>query len=1542
MNSLDEAKLRSQMFIKVLFFSAWLVSPAVILACVFSLQWLAWGAVIAFGLHGFTPYALPLFVLGPFLVLYLAASMSRLVEVEMKLIEEVGESRALWFKPGEGFEYRGDSVVKRGASALVLSGWDLTGPSLVALANMAGLPETAKQKAAEGILVVASLLWCRVIRLIDSWLKSKWVWAFYWSMVIVYAYRLAKTTMRLIGKIFWVWMAVTWVLLFVPNATYARLAWGTLKWVWAATQRSSNGGWLFGEWLMWRFTALTVDLVLFLDGLNFAVKSRHSAALSRQGKTIAAEARVAILRSVKFITDVALPEFIRRRLSWKVNMRELEASRHIMEELGWPINVSPAPVQPVPAGGEKWNDWLVGGSDFASGIRRWQLYVEDSLDELRATAAVYQRTEAYQSESNELEATSRYFQNKEVSGMPTDVDAVWEVIGEIFRHSRLTTFNTIISLWNKRYALGFWMAKENKKGKRSRKSFITEIGYSRFKALWARTFHRASQMLPVSHISVKGEPLPEKKWKNGLVRSIVGSSISQYILSTIFSHGPNHAFAWDTTPIKVGMPLNGYWMSRLFQRHARYGFHIEGDFTAFDSTLCGPVIDMIRAIRKRGYAFHKDRVRIAELIDINYDQVEKQVLGFTSTGNLYSKGTGLSTGHASTSMDNSIACVTFYLMAWKSLTGKTAREFLHYNELSCFGDDHILSVAHDRPRVWTAKNIREVMSKWGVTNNVEVKPLSEVAFLSKRCRRATPRDRREAEACGVRGIQQIVWHDRTKLLGKLTAPLKMNNPTYRVTRLLSYLTLTAHHPDIYEGICKAFKQPLLAKALKASGKDVPSYESVMRAWYNPSPGSAVKDPDPEDVFVNDGAVLTYGTPTLFDHFLEAFSQVPDLLNPVNFNFGIMRGMQARLAPSLAWVADLIATQNGAVTPGMLSAMAKPTPYSCFDFNIIGNMSSGVNPSTLLVRHWLYTWYCFRFKPGRLSSWADFYVRKVANWQFMLNGAVQRDLPRPELAIDRIVVAALLALIWVPDLIPQVMKLRLPDLGMWFELLINRILSMIWSNVPVNFGELNHTLDKGACYPLLVSAPTGTGKSTQLVYYLSTATRATHTRVVVLEPRSMLVRGLVPFTRSFLGLNCSGSTTGLDLDPTARVWYMTPQAFFGQLVRMRRDFLYVVDEAHLNEPAVVAARSLLTTIGLDVVLLTATPTDALKAIARVEIDIPIAKLWDVSVRNFRLDSHEPVKEYIRNVQSAIHSFPPYVKVAVMVDTPAQAESLRLQAPRRSQAITGRSLDNVDPDASFYFCTSVIDVGVTIPDIDFLLMPSWKYAGENKRWALSQQDKKQRMGRVGRTKNGQVWFYEASDPFPSEPIRIRLTAEEWRPLVATGFPVPVLNRLDKHALAEVLHLDDTNISDEDWQSVVRGSAIFLSNMAPMISTAIHAVETGNDLGQPVSLHPTDMGRFSSSFIQDLESSSALAIRATAAVVKKGMGMTPEPDEAGALIQLNSVAGPTIKVANLAFALSSDLASGFSDMLNPKNAVAQSLDAVRESAKIIALLNEVSQMS
>nr|QDH87553.1 MAG: RNA-dependent RNA polymerase [Fusariviridae sp.] len=1325
---------------------------------------------------------------------------------ELRLIEEFGPSQALWVD--RDFSLFSVLPVRHIVTTLELGNVVDEQNLLLKFSEYMGVAESDLD-----LYHVASIAWSKFIVTVDHVVNSS---PYAWQLALIFVMVRFLDYVKMSLSFFWhigrFYALSVWVIVVSTPSQFWLLAHFLIQFLNLFGNIFSPTFWAY---IKWTLTLWSVHLANYLVEAEFVSRKwawKEGFSTVRPQASVVSSLSSFMARLSIVISDMGLPSYIRGGPG-TFDKGTIEDTLDMMKSLGWPINVELQ--EPSDFGKNAgYAEWLVTGTTWAQGIHRRQMQVDELLDPLRVKAIEFRNTVTYASKENEIRSLARYFKSPRYDFPTLELDDVWFLVGDIFRHSRLTPFNYIIKMWEKKYALGSFMVDPKRPWKKySRKDFIASIGYAKFKDLWRRTFEVAPLLTPVSHVSIKGEALPPRKWMEDKVRTVIGSPLGQYIMSTIWNFQPNHNFKWRETPIKVGMPLNGFWMSRTFEAHNRCQEHFAGDMSDFDSTLTGETKRLIKEVRKRGFESHKDRDRIALLIDINYHQVERQLLHTTSTGDIYDDGTGLTTGHSSTSMDNSIATVVLYLMAWKRLTGLSAREFKFYNELSCFGDDHVLSYLSTKPAAWSFGNIQHVMKTFGIDMRLEASgKLSNIPFLSKTVRVPNLRDMADFVSAKLGSYRPAfaVVHDRERLLGKLTAPIKTMDPVYRYKRMLSYLSLTAHHPDIYKQLHKILTtMTSMKRAQRTTGLPVPSYQKVISDWYKPDAKFVLNDIDQDfEDLKGENLLVSYGNVSLFDSLVGGLALIPDLVNPAIFNFGHVRAFQAQTSRLSSWPMDLLSIQNEAFGPADLRLLLRKTCYDFLDPSIYVQMASATNVTSLLVRHWLFCWYVQRFRSARSYGFLSGVLNKLSSFAFLLNAKVHLETRAGWTVFIDILVVALLGFIKVPPVLEFMSALWVPNVSMWLDRLWYSIYARFWTSLPPNYNDVGVFLDELASKgtQFVLSAPTGTGKTTAFIQHLLLREGSKYDKIIVIEPRSAIIKTVVPYVTSIMGLPASGCTTGVTLEPSAKIWYVTAQEWLLHPSWHSLNALIVMDECHVNEPAYMLVTEELLAQKLKVIYASATPPAHLATLPTIVLNT--AKIWKVHRVTYNrpeiVGVYECLKDYNKQVVDLITVTPRVSTILVFVSTVGEALDLTTKIPRKCVILSAHSgVDHLE-EAEVILATSVADVGITLPHVDTVISSDIGFTVSNtlaetkkRHFKLSASALTQRAGRTGRTNNGTFHLYSYPSSgldFSTETLSSTTACTE---LLTSGIPMLYLEKYCKGALMELIGVADR---DEKYQKGV----------------------------------------------------------------------------------------------------------------------------------------------
>ncbi|QJT73723.1 RNA-dependent RNA polymerase [Botrytis cinerea fusarivirus 7] len=1133
------------------------------------------------------------------------------------------------------------------------------------------------------------------------------------------------------------------------------------------------------------------------------------------------------LEVTRKVNEVNVPGFIRKFPSY-VNRLDVQSTIDILKDLGYPVGGSKVETPNLNVASGQYNDWIQSGTNFITGLHALKTYDFVEFNKFKRDVQEYRRSDSYVNIHNELESVSRYFNNKTVS-IPKEekvVDEVWELVKTIYEDSRITPIRSIYKKWKKNYNVGPFApsAKTRKDGglKKMRRTedIARHKNLTSYLNYWTRLYQNFPALSMISSAFYKSEALPEKKWKKDKVRTPIGSMLPQYLWQMVWSYEPNHRFKPNETPVQIGLPLTGFHLSKLFERHSKMNLHYAGDCSEFDSTITKNVQNIIKSVRKKGFSRHRQFDMICEMIDINYDRLNESMIITPTTGNVYRKGTGLTTGHASTSSDNSLALVSLYMAAWVNLTGLSAHEFKNFNELSCYGDDNLFSIAEGAPKVWTFDNIRNILKDWGVTMNNEVPDvdphdLTKLPFLSKFCRLSTVVEQAYfKEKLNMNAPKYVVYHNPDALMGKMRAPVLNRDPRYKITRVMSYLELCAHNEKAYY-VGREVIEILLKKYpdLQYMRSRLYSYDQVMERFYSSS--TSVRDPDERDFEDFDpNEIVEYGSMTMLDYVFNYLSVVPDVLNPSIKNVGFGRTAQRALGPLMTWPKELLIKSNRVYSEGHLTALMKS---SCYDFIEDRSLtSSTLTTTSLLVRHWLFLYFKIDSEKYNPLAWFDWMLMKLAALQFIINGKVQTKYKNYSFPVWNLLLVGLLNIIVVPDiqfvmssenidvsLGQSIVNFSIPDLSYWIGKIYNLFVNMIWDQVPPNFKNLQY-LERPEHHGKthLVIAGTGTGKSTTMILYLQNAIGPLFKKIIVIEPRSKVVKGLVQYTKT-IGVEASGLTSGMKLDEREKVWYMTAQELILNPQWLNKENLFVLDECHIDELPYQVVKSMLTnTPGLTVIFATATPDQKEKDLSFTTTAIELPKIYNTETKSYNMD--KPIKvgpltwrnKYLGIVSEIMSQYRTPEKFLIFVNDKSDLEIF-------SKIIKGKGIflssetEEVDlsDDCDFVVTTAVCDVAITIPGVTVVITPNfvrsvnYESDGSTKPifTRIPPSTLRQRMGRTGRTNNGDAFVINFEGDFILD--KITTTNEglitDW---LASGLDINILGKY----MPRVFNCFETNLT------------------------------------------------------------------------------------------------------------------------------------------------------
>jgi hypothetical protein len=885
-------------------------------------------------------------------------------------------------------------------------------------------------------------------------------------------------------------------------------------------------------------------------------------------------------------------------------------------------------------------------------------------------------------------------------------------------------------------------------------------------------------------------------------------------------------------------------------------------------------------IRKIGFKNHIDRDRIYQLIDLSYEILITQPLGFKEFGDLAVKAQGATTGHSATTPDNTTALLACYMLAWVDCTGLRARDFFIYNTLANFGDDHVLG--WDAVFGWTPQRAAASMAKFGITMRDEAPgqtslptvsgPMPEgvkdyrdakFSFLSKKPLPMSADVRSELASAGVDiPLSFATCHDKTRLIGKIKGQeleRKANNVLVTYDSYLSYLYLTAHHKDVYDELIQRsqqiyfrvreqvthsvprtytpegeFEESIWKARVKSAVKKIkrpPKYNEVLRLWYS-APPFPYLDEDLTSSEIDDNYIYIHTHDDPFMVFVKWISDFPTLLSPRYKNLRWADWIQAKLSKELSWPINFVAAANG-VSFDLMTArlLLSRTNYSFLrnEAIVINDYESRAFGRSLL-RHWIYTalsrgfTYRKSFSPLDLVRGLDhFWINLV----FMVTGRISQIAVELDLHILDTIIIVILSFVHIEIPLPPILLDLLSP-----SILIGRLFSYIISTLTpagaIDFQPFDAQLRRLAQDPAAsfsLSAPTGVGKSTRLI---NRAQNVMKKNLVVIVPRRAIAVSVGKYMQSLYPESGIGiSTEGYNPKPSDRIVYCTVQSFFSNPLLREPNNIFVLDEAHINEPTYsVARRYFDLNSNLRKIFITATPLDSFKLPPLV---LPATSQFRVLERRV---SGSTMQDYLRASAMFANDRTSHEKILIFVPTIKHMDDLAMLLVQKVCRISSRHkiLDNT---ATAFISTSVADAGLTIPDVSFVISPDLdvtvsRTIGESgvvkakpHFFALTKQTITQRRGRTGRTCDGTFLLFEITD-LPKGDLDFTLFdfMESLVPATSTTFkyfPEHLTNNLpvDFHLFLEAYDFEP-HFKSEHFKSFFDGTVRDLEHLVDMFGS------------------------------------------------------------------------------------------------------------------------------
>jgi hypothetical protein len=274
----------------------------------------------------------------------------------------------------------------------------------------------------------------------------------------------------------------------------------------------------------------------------------------------------------------------------------------------------------------------------------------------------------------------------------------------------------------------------------------------------------------------------------------------------------------------------------------------------------------------------------------------------------------------------------------------------------------------------------------------------------------------------------------------------------------------------------------------------------------------------------------------------------------------------------------------------------------------------------------------------------------------------------------------------------------------------------------------------------ISAPTGVGKSTRIVNRIQNLLGVP---VVVIVPRREVALSVAAYMQSlYPNSGITSCTEGGDYKVGSRIVYATVQSYFATTSLQSPNNLIFFDECHISEPHYMTFHNFLCIEQRRVIYCTATPPRNIDHIE--EVGISAVASFTISEAEHEFDS---LGEYVKFATDFMNGRSSYEKAIIFVPSLKLAASAQSQL-RQGSCIVSSKHRGHDDNASVFICTSVVDAGVTIPDVSFVFSPNVDTGVTNTGairsptkaylFELDNLTRKQRRGRTGRTTDG-VFIY-----------------------------------------------------------------------------------------------------------------------------------------------------------------------------------------------------------
>ncbi|BCP96877.1 polyprotein [Fusarium concentricum hypovirus 1] len=999
--------------------------------------------------------------------------------------------------------------------------------------------------------------------------------------------------------------------------------------------------------------------------------------------------------------------------------------------------------------------------------------------------------------------TDRYFTGSFAPGtLITEEDqqaianAIFENNLSRFANAQLINPEEVWRKWHKNYSAGFPF-RFNEKGNMKRQELIDLVGGKQEFIAALRKYIEGPELYPsVSHVIKKDEALPASYVDREKIRTIIAQDPLAYFAQMAVDGDVNKRTDPSSFSAVGVSPAHGE-MAALAEQHLAYKHHFAMDVTALDSTAAIDATDTIKRLRKLGFQNHPQRANIETMIDGTMDNLVASWIIDIHTGRARFKKQGLSTGHASTTPDNTMYMEIMMVKAYGDITGRPYNQFYEDVKFSSFSDDNFWSTNLPKT-VFSAELISEYWLKRGVQVRVEGESdnLADLSFLAKRFS-FDPAHLEEVRKYAGRDARVAIVHDIERLLQKFSVYKKKNTLAYRWEKFIALQANCAHYPDVYKKVDEYIdamekemrKRKFLRKFMQQHPRK--SYEEIMVLMYAPGKRQDKMvlttldktwqhsfllwwDTLRVDIMAFDGTANTYA------RVLERFTGILEIAGLNVEDPGVfLKTTEALPVDPEFTLEHHVWLLNGCVESfEAFRALAQKTPFSAFmrleefwakrdRFSVEECVANGLRAKVLALQviyvgiAWLeralyqvpivgsmYKMFCSAkgLSESLYSRLNSLYYAMFGDSSLVISSMMTKD---------RYFTMKVLAFkLWTQttssdiydfdgdldqfqSVADNAAKIAQDFHNMFFEMDFSALVPRPDTNENKNTGletqwqALDHGDSVQACVDLLedgkypmVNGPTGCGKSTDFIVSL----QQVYDTVIVAQPRRILVQNSPVAQRKLYSGSPDKLTAGL-------LNFGTSGYLRRVLGEIPDNAIIVLDEFHEMDEDSIAIRDKY----LDkCITVTATP------------DFPNSSIFTpVTLTKSRNPGHTvttrllQTKAEIADVWDALNG--------ELVEGYSEKVLIILPSLRMVQELTRHAI-KLAPDkricqlyrgksevyeADWYFATSVVDAGLTIPDLTCVIDSGWSLGFKNgsfTRRASSHNVSDQRRGRTGRTKSG----------------------------------------------------------------------------------------------------------------------------------------------------------------------------------------------------------------